>query len=338
MRRRPGESLVIVYSMRCPQRCDFCCHAVEEYGTQALSRELVVDLIQQAREIGSFSLVGITGGEPFLFHDDLCWILERAQPLPFDVRVVTAAHWASSRAESLRLLVPLVELGLTQLSVSTDPSHQQFVPAAHAENALRAGLELGLVSEAVAVFREPGISLDDVISVPEGARRVVRFAAPIGRARSLGITPETYGLSPERFRPCGLVGTTYDVTVFPDGQVYPCCSGGYSRDAGLSFGDARNDRLHEILTRIREDEFVRLVRKVGLVALYDLAARQDPELLDLLPQREALVNTCQICVAICVDPELRKRLSPLVDYASRIAEVLDDLQSEAQRDTVVGVP
>ena len=135
----PRDSFIIVYSMRCTQRCEFCCHAVEEYGTQPLSRDLVVDLLRQAKEIRSFTLAGFTGGEPFLYHDDLCWILERVQPLPFELRIVTAAHWASSRAESLRLLTPLVELGLTQLSVSTDPSHRKFVPVAHAENALSLG-------------------------------------------------------------------------------------------------------------------------------------------------------------------------------------------------------
>ncbi len=331
------DTLAVVYSMRCPNRCDFCCHAVEDYGEAALGVAPTIALLEQARAVGEFSLVAFTGGEPFLFRRDLQRILEAVDLGDVGCRVVTSAYFATSPKRARQVLAPLVAAGVTQLSVSTDPSHQQFVPRERAEIALQAGLDLGLRVEVATVFLDRSLKLEDVVTLPPDAHRVVRLAAPIGRGRHLDIGPKRYGLDDTRFRPCGY-RSRFDVTVFPDGEVYPCCSGGYNQAAGLCYGNVHQDSFTDIVMRVRQDPLLRMVRRLGWRPLYALAEQKFPELLAELPDRSPLLTTCDLCVLLFQRTHRDPRFAPLLDYARRLVDTLDALYLEASDQLTVGLP
>jgi len=241
---------------------------------------------------------------------------------------VTAAPWARSLEEARVKLLPLKEQGLRELSVSTDPSHQVFVPASFAENAARAAVELGLQTELAGVFWDPDTKVEDVVRVPEGVGTVRNLAIPIGRGKDRTVTPDDYKLDLGRFRGCGRP-RAFDLTVYPDGEVYPCCSGGFNIQAKLSFGNLKREPLSSIVERIHADRYVRLVFEQGFWLLYELCRVKFPDLFRHLPDWTPYVSPCQLCARVHSDQTLMEALEPLLEYADRVVQEAEALTREA---------
>lgn len=333
------DMLVLIYGMACPLKCDFCCHPVEDYGKDKIPRDTAIDLINQAAELDDFKLIGFTGGEPFVYIKDITAIMEATCHHGIDVRIVTAAHWATSYERAIETLKPLVERGLTQLSVSTDPSHQQWVSRAQAEYAMQAGVDLGLVTEVACVVWDPDLTIDDFVTVPEGARRVIHLAAPVGRAAKREVNRELYDFKdPVKLMACGSAQRSFDVSVYPDGEVYPCCSGGFNRAAKLSFGNVYRDRLSDITERIHADTFSRIVIGHGLAALYEVARFKFPEIYAQLPDTSHIVSICQACVAVHRNEALMAKLEPVLSYTARVVDTLIELRGPEDPEHLTAAP
>ncbi len=329
-RRTFSDTLVVVYGMACPLDCDFCCHSTEEYGPGRMDREEAVDWIRQAGRLPSIGRVVITGGEPFVYYRDLIEILEATADCGLAFRIVTSAHWAKSLEDARRKLRPLHERGLSEISVSTDPSHQAFVPAAFAENAVTAARELGIAAELAGVFWDADTRVEDVVQVPEGVSTTRRLAIPVHEEAGRAVTPDDYGLGPERFRGCGLP-RSYDVTIYPDGRVYPCCSGGFNVRAELAFGNLRQEQLADVLQRIHADRYTRLVTGWGFLPIYELARHRWPGVAEQLPDFDPVVTPCQLCALVHSDPALLDALDPVLRYADRLFGAVEDLWRQEAR-------
>jgi MoaA/NifB/PqqE/SkfB family radical SAM enzyme len=326
-----GHRLILVHTTACPLRCSFCCHPPEDYGSLKMRKEDVIDWIRQTDEVDALGLVVFTGGEPFLYHRELVEILGATHRPGLQFRIVTAAHWAPTVDDAVAKLKPLEERGLSELSISTDPTHQEFVPVSYAENAARAALELGVVAEIASVFWRQGERIEDTVDVPDGARKVTGLVAPIGRAKRAGITAESYAFEgDERFGPCG-DPPFYDVTIYPDGEVYPCCAGGFQVEAGLSCGNLHRERLVDVFARMRSDRYVRQAVGVGLRAMYEVAKLKFPEIRARLPRYENIAGVCELCAIIHSDPETMAMLEPVQQYLDRVIEARDEMSKRSQQ-------
>jgi MoaA/NifB/PqqE/SkfB family radical SAM enzyme len=311
------DHLVLVFGMACPLRCDFCCHPVEQYGAWPMRHEDAVRWIREANAIPGIGLVVFTGGEPFAAYRRLLRVLEDTADTHLPVRIVTAAHWATSDERARTLLAPLAALGVRELSVSTDPSHQAFVPAEQAECAARIGLELGLRVELAGVFWDGTTRVEDVVRVPEGCGTARHAALPIGRAAGRQVSAAQYGLDDRRFGGCQ-PADEHDITIYPDGETYPCCSGGYNIQARLSAGNARTTPLAELVDRIHQDRYLRVIMRGGFGLVRDLARWHDPGALAALPDFAPLVSPCQVCAAVHSRPEALAALEPVLALADRV--------------------
>jgi len=316
-----SDSLVLVYGFKCPLLCDFCCHPLEEFGTAKMNPDEVIQWISSAISIPSIKLVVFTGGEPFVYYNEIISIMRATAETGLKFRIVTSAYWAFSLEKAKSKLARLKEVGLTELSISTDPSHQVFVPSSYVENAAKAALELGLATELAGVFWDPDIQVQDVVHVPEGVNVTRHFAIPIGRGRKKQVKPQDYRLGSERFGPCGHP-KTHSITVYPDGEVYPCCSGGFNIQAKLSMGNIKKEPLHRIVERIYTNRYVRLVTEEGFNQLYDLCRFKFPELAKQLPDTSEYVSPCQLCARIHSDSNLMKTLEPVLDYADQVTKAV----------------
>ena len=152
--------LVLIYTVECPLRCDFCWCPGNGYKPVKIRKEDAIRYIKEAASLGVVKRVSFTGGEPFLYHEELVEVLEACKGL-MSARIVTSCYWAETREKALEKLRPLVERGLDELSCSTDPTHQAFVPAAFVKNAVEVGLELGLVCEVVSVSWDTTSEIED---------------------------------------------------------------------------------------------------------------------------------------------------------------------------------
>lgn len=326
---QPRDSLILVYGLACPLRCDFCCHAQDELGSARMPLEPALDWLRQAAALPVTNLV-ITGGEPFLYPADLAELVGQATELGLPTRIVTAAHWALSPERARDVLAPLSERGLKELSVSTDPSHQAFVPAAFAENAATAARALGIDVELAGTFWDPDTRVEDICRVPPGAKTTRGLAIPFRAGGRPGITPAFYRLGPERFLACGQADA-FDLTVYPDGGVYPCCAGGFNIRGRLRFGDLTQEPLAAIAARIHADRYLRVVMGAGFGLLYELAGLRWPDVAASLPARDAILSPCELCARLHADPEMCARLGPILCYALQVWAAVRDLRAGPHR-------
>ena len=116
-----GVHILLTY--KCIYECDHCFvwSGPGSKGTMTLAH--LEDIIRQAREIPSVKRVYFEGGEPFLFYPLLRRGVELARELSLEVGIVSNAYFATDEGATDLWLKPLAELGISDLSLSTDAHH-----------------------------------------------------------------------------------------------------------------------------------------------------------------------------------------------------------------------
>jgi MoaA/NifB/PqqE/SkfB family radical SAM enzyme len=92
--------------------------------------EMAINAWRSLKELaGDGAKIHITGGEPFLYWDQLCEILKEAKKQnlgPVDM-IETNGFWATNDEIIKDRLKILDELGMSRLKISCDPFHQEYV-------------------------------------------------------------------------------------------------------------------------------------------------------------------------------------------------------------------
>ena len=171
-------------------------------------------------------------------------------------------------------------------------------------------------------FWRPRMEMRSCLSLPDSDAVVYTegLVAPVGRARHHRATWRDYGLPdpPSESAGCQRRAGGFEITVYPDGSVYPCCAGGFSLEAGLAAGNVFREPLGEIVSRMREDSAVRVMREGGPALVYEVCRRHYPELVAMLPDGDQLCMACQICVALNGVPTVRQRFRPVFESGGKV--------------------
>jgi len=137
-----GVHLLLTY--KCLYECDHCFvwSSPGAKGTMTLAH--VEDIIRQAKEIPSVTRVYFEGGEPFLFYPLMLRGVELARRHSLEVGVVTNAYFATDDRAADLWLRPLAELGISDLSLSTDSYHGTGEEGKMVRRAKRVARRLGI--------------------------------------------------------------------------------------------------------------------------------------------------------------------------------------------------
>ncbi|MBN1677743.1 MAG: radical SAM protein [Candidatus Thermoplasmatota archaeon] len=137
-----GVHLLLTY--KCLYECDHCFvwSSPSSKGTMTLAR--LEDIIRQAHEIPSVERVYFEGGEPFLFYPLMLRGIELTRRLSLEAGVVTNAYFATDDRAADLWLRPLAELGISDLSLSTDSYHGTGEENKMVRRAKRAAQRLGI--------------------------------------------------------------------------------------------------------------------------------------------------------------------------------------------------
>ena len=116
-----GVHILLTY--KCLYECDHCFvwSSPGAKGTMTLAQ--VENIIEQAHDIPTVTRVYFEGGEPFLFYPLLRRGVELARKHSLEVGVVTNAYFATDDGAADLWLRPLSEMGISDLSLSTDVHH-----------------------------------------------------------------------------------------------------------------------------------------------------------------------------------------------------------------------
>lgn len=234
--------LVLSVTSTCPLRCRYCGVNAGPDNKSRLSLHFMKRIIDESYEIGIRGVVVFTGGEPLVLGKDLLSAIGHASNRGLSTRVVTSAYWASSRDRALNVLGDLKKAGLTELNLSCDDFHQEYVPLDYVKWANEAAKDLGIPALlAVKGIRGSRIDVEFIENYfgvklavfrkgqvnPKNDVATFTVTVPVGRGSdSIDESSLTY-CAPEEYQgPCTSV--LERVVVTSEGHLAICC--GIGRD------------------------------------------------------------------------------------------------------------
>src|ERR1035441_8064452 len=139
------QILSIQLSWNCNARCRQCMVTGSKERSRVMSFAEATRIIDQLEHLPLTRFVGFTGGEVFLHYDLLLQLGRYIQKkFGYGLGVATNCFWAEDRAKAREVLSSLAALGLSELLVSLDDFHLEFIRAKCVENCLREALALGI--------------------------------------------------------------------------------------------------------------------------------------------------------------------------------------------------
>ncbi len=141
-------------SYRCTDECDHCFvwGSPQARGTMTLAQ--IRKVLRQAKDLSTVTMVYFEGGEPFLFYPIMLEGLREAAALGFKTGLVSNSYWATSVEDAIEWLRPIAEIGIADLSLSSDLFHGEAMMTETARCAVEAARTLGL-PEAILSLETP---------------------------------------------------------------------------------------------------------------------------------------------------------------------------------------
>jgi organic radical activating enzyme len=136
--------LHLIQTYKCNFECDHCFvySGPEARGVMKISD--IHRILVEAKNTGNVEWIYFEGGEPFLYYQAMLWGLRKARDFGFKTGIVTNAYWATSVKDAEEWLKPIVETGISDLSVSDDGYHYSETEENLAKHAYEAAENVGL--------------------------------------------------------------------------------------------------------------------------------------------------------------------------------------------------
>jgi hypothetical protein len=270
IRYQRGNAVLLFLTDRCPVGCLHCSVDSRRDSPAVRDHDLLRDIVRALAGYERLSMVGISGGEPFIERRALSESVATLAAAGKDVVLYTSGVWA--RADPVPEWIRKVLSQTSCLFLSTDAFHAQAIDADRFKAALRAIAHQGTMI-VVQVLDRP----EDVA----GARRLLgdAFGAHWQRYADLNLlVPLPYGRGAAVFaRPSAIRGDAAGVcriaatpVVRYDGAVTACCNEELIVGHGprrLRERRASGEQVIDTLERIWADPFLRVLNGSGTAAI-----------------------------------------------------------------------
>ena len=134
----------ILLTYQCTGECDHCFLHCGPRCEGTFTLRQLRELLREIEEIGTIDTVYFEGGEPFLFYAILLDGLRMVRDAGLQAGIVTNGYWATSEEDAEQWLRPLLEVGISDFSVSDDEFHSSKGDESPGAIAYRAAQKLGL--------------------------------------------------------------------------------------------------------------------------------------------------------------------------------------------------
>jgi len=322
------RELVFSVTTRCTAKCTDCPIVFENLPSASLTSEEMIEIIEEMLPWKTLRLVVFTGGEPFLVRDDIKEVVAFASENKLLTRIVTNAYWATSRSAAYKILEQMKEAGLTEINISCDDYHQEYIPVENIKNANKAAFELGI--PALIAHRECpdgnisieylseylGIKLQKFKKGGKNPRNYVYSSGP-----NIPIKSKRKCTSRSRswMDPCPSV--LNKIVISADKRVRICCGIVSDSIEELTIGTIRKrGDLIQILRAGNEDLITNWLALAGPASILEFVRSQSPGL--GLPDN--YVNRCHVCNELFTSEEVRR---VLFQSAAQMLEMVECLRS-----------
>lgn len=291
---------------QCNLTCPHCCVPIE--WTDRLDIGVALRFLDDAFQHG-VRILGLTGGEPFLYPEFVHAIIRRAVALGFRFdKIMTNGVWHRDADQLQEILGPLAEIGYSgKIGLSVDKFHGMHTEKAAEFCRVAARLfrrdnvlSLSYASRGPDQGLEPVLALarelDAIVEWSDMLRRYLLVSteltmtlcwnhlAPVERAERLSGAWDGIWFEEDYCE-----GPGQALIVNPRGEVKPCC--GFASDLDqLTIGNIHEHSAAEIIARGRANPYVGKVFREGLTAIRDEILARDPHSLPA-----ATSNHCFFC-------------------------------------------
>lgn len=157
--------LHILLTFQCTYECEHCFVWGAPGQTGVLTLGQLEDILNQAKSAGVGSIY-FEGGEPFLYYPILLQGVYIAAGMGFEVGIVSNAYWATSVADAVEWLRPMMGR-LADFTVSSDLYHCSEAIGEKPQNALVAAKWLNIPTGLISVARpeKPDEDAEDAVAV-----------------------------------------------------------------------------------------------------------------------------------------------------------------------------
>jgi hypothetical protein len=302
-------------NLRFTYHCNIQCrHCYNESGPDRRAQRLDVEqMLSLVREMPAAGIPGInlTGGEPFLYLNDVLAIVREARRVGVaTVRVFTNGFWAQPAGGVARVLGQLRDAGFGAsptdlLKVSAGSFHQEFLP----EDVIARIAEpyFALFGRPIEADIEIDPSGDDRLkpvsawtSAPSTtATLVTRDVSRVGRGRDVAVDGGDGGRMP-----CHLID---QLAIEPDGACRPCC-GLNAQNDGVRIGQVGRHSLRDLVKRMQNDPVLQMLAATPMREVFPLVGKP-------VPAAGRLCELCQAAIGAMTDREpLMATLEPRQRY------------------------
>jgi MoaA/NifB/PqqE/SkfB family radical SAM enzyme len=220
--------LGIMLTNQCTAFCPHCATSSSPEDKSLLQQKRVYSLIDEAHQLSKnqkrFSIC-FTGGEPFLYFDQLVKGIDNANKKKAIVTCVTNGFWATSKKETRDKLNRLKKAGLSLIALSCDLFHSQYIPFDNIRRILIATQDYGVKIAIKNTILKGSPRAGDILKKVEDIiidRSIYideTLCLPLGRGKN--ISPDKFLYSEDLpQQKCRGIG---NFTIDAKGNLYPCC-------------------------------------------------------------------------------------------------------------------
>jgi hypothetical protein len=292
VRRTLEASVLLFLTDRCPVGCAHCSVDSRPSSPRITDFQLFAEIVDELCASPLISMVGISGGEPFVERQALALATQRLTDCGKRVVIYTSGFWATTPSPP-PWTDAILECACC-IYLSTDAYHDVRTGSRRFVNAAQviAGHEVPII---VQVIDQDGMveRAQDLLAVSFGdswqnyAEIVPTFGLPYGRGAEIYAWKQR--VPGEAIGACDIVGSP---VIRYDGRVTACCNESVLMGAGpqaLRRDCTSGLEVSQAVAEFRNDPFCRALSTVGVGAL---TARR-PDLLDLADKQ--FTNICAAC-------------------------------------------
>ena len=140
-----------LFTYTCLFECDHCFLYCSPSSEGTFTHKQMEEVFSDLKNIETLSNIYFEGGEPFLYYAQMLEGLKMAKELGVNSGIVTNGYWASSVVDAELWLRPLLNLGISDISISNDLFHYGENQENLARNALEAVKNLNLPGDSICI-------------------------------------------------------------------------------------------------------------------------------------------------------------------------------------------
>lgn len=320
--------IAFLMTKQCTAQCKMCCFGCSSNTKEKMPLEWIDKIIEESTQIDTVETIGFSGGEPFLEYQSLISEIKHAKSVGKKAICTSNGFWGVTYDRALEIVSEIQEAGLDRLSLSVDQFHGEYVSVDKIKNILRASSEKSLPVDIGSVITKNRSKLARIFDeLAEEMVNVPHYTAaclPVGNAYTQidksDLIYDDYIFS--RANRC--FETTY-FAIFPNGDVYPCCSQAGATEP-LKIGNVQEYTLEGLYRKYNSNINIRILKSEGLNWYLNLAEKIGYRKFF----NEKYVNKCDLCRKIFSDKQFMNEINPYLEqekekiYAKYLETVRND--------------